>query len=208
MAMTSYRTAAQVPVIPHGAPGTAASVDVAATRAAGATHVPVAVPVLRIGTGLVFLWAFADKLLGLGYSTASSSAWIRGGSPTNGFLSHVAVGPLESTMHSWAGAWWADWLFMLGLASIGVALVLGVAMRIAAVAAVVMMALMWVAEWPLARHTSAGEPSGSTNPIVDYHVVYALVAVAVATMAGAGDRWGLGRQWRTLPIVRDHRWMQ
>ena len=49
--------------------------------------------VLRLATGFIFLWAFLDKLFGLGYSTKSANAWIHGGSPTNGFLSHVAVGP-------------------------------------------------------------------------------------------------------------------
>jgi thiosulfate dehydrogenase [quinone] large subunit len=170
--------------------------------------VPVTVPILRIATGLVFLWAFVDKTFGLGYATASKAAWIHGGSPTNGFLSHVAVGPLQGTLQGWAGTWWADWLFMLGLLGIGVALVTGVALRIAASAAAIMLALMWIAEWPLARHTSGGDASGSTNPLFDYHVIYALVAAAMATIAGAGERWGLARKWRRLPVVRDHRWLQ
>ncbi|MER7279174.1 hypothetical protein ABT369_32520, partial [Dactylosporangium sp. NPDC000244] len=33
-----------------------------------------ALAVLRYATGFVFLWAFADKLLGLGYSTPSAKA--------------------------------------------------------------------------------------------------------------------------------------
>ena len=36
-------------------------------------------PALRIATGLVFLWAFLDKLLGLGYATPTDRAWINGG---------------------------------------------------------------------------------------------------------------------------------
>src|SRR4051812_36560766 len=111
-------------------------------------------PGLRIAMGFVFLWAFFDKLFGFGYATPTNKGWLDGGSPTKGFLSHVAVGPLESTLHSWAGDWWADWLFMLGLLGIGIALTFGIAMRIAAGATIVMMALMWIAEWPLARHTS------------------------------------------------------
>ena len=42
---------------------------------------------LRIATGFIFLWAFLDKLFGLGYSTASAKSWIHGGSPTKGYLS-------------------------------------------------------------------------------------------------------------------------
>jgi len=163
--------------------------------------------VLRIVTGLVFLWAFFDKAFGLGYSTVAERAWINGGSPTKGFLGHVAVGPLQSTFRGWAGAPWADWLFMLGLLAIGVALVLGIGLRIAAVSAALMMLLMWAAEWPLAQHTSAGEPSGSTNPLLDYHVIYAIVAIALA-YAAAGDTWGLGRIWAKLPFVQTNHWLR
>ena len=78
--------------------------------------------VLRIATGLVFAWAFVDKTFGLGYATPSANAWLSGGSPTKGFLGNLDHGPLASMFQSWAGAWWADWLFMLGLAGIGIAL--------------------------------------------------------------------------------------
>ncbi len=62
----------------------------------------------------------------------------------------------------------------------------------AAIAGTLMMPLMWAAEWPLAQFTSAGEPSMSTNPIVDYHIIYAVALITVA-LAGAGATWGLGR---------------
>lgn len=161
---------------------------------------------LRLLTGFVFLWAFLDKTFGLGYATASGKGWIDGGSPTKGFLSSVAAGPLESTFHAWAGDAWTDWLFMLGLLGIGVAATAGVALRPAAVAGTAMMALMWIAEWPPARHLSNGAPSMSTNPFADYHVIYAVALIAVAA-TGAGATWGLGRQWARLPIVRDHAWL-
>jgi len=165
-----------------------------------------ALAVLRIGTGFVFLWAFVDKLLGLGYATPAERAWINGGSPTRGFLSNVDIGPFAGFFHSIAGAAWADWLFMLGLLGIGVALILGIGLRPAAVAATVMMAAMWLAELPLAQQTNAGEPSGSTNPLVDYHVIYALAAI-VAAATYAGHTWGLGRWWASLPLVQKNRWL-
>ncbi|MGW7529311.1 hypothetical protein [Streptomyces sp. NPDC054783] len=162
---------------------------------------------LRLLTGFVFLWAFLDKAFGLGYATASGKGWIDGGSPTKGFLSSVAAGPMQSTFHSWAGDTWADWLFMLGLLGIGMAVITGVALRPAAVAGVAMMALMWIAEWPPARHLSNGAPSMSTNPFADYHVIYAAALIAVA-VTSAGATWGLGRLWARLPIVRDHAWLR
>ncbi|WP_405968404.1 DoxX family membrane protein [Streptomyces sp. NBC_00015] len=162
---------------------------------------------LRLLTGFVFLWAFLDKTFGLGYATPSGKGWIDGGSPTKGFLGSVAVGPMESTFHSWAGDPWANWLFMLGLLGIGLALVLGVALRFAAVAGTAMMTLMWVAEWPPARHLSDGSPSMSTNPFADYHVLYAVALIVLAATA-AGDTLGAGRLWARLPIVRDHGWLR
>jgi len=32
--------------------------------------------ILRISFGLIFLWAFFDKLFGLGFATASDKSWI------------------------------------------------------------------------------------------------------------------------------------
>jgi thiosulfate dehydrogenase [quinone] large subunit len=162
--------------------------------------------VFRVVLGFEFLWAFADKTFGLGYATPAARAWIHGGSPTKGFLSHVAVGPFESTFHTIAGAAWADWLFMAGLLGIGIALIFGVGLRISAVSGTLMMLLMWTAEWPLAKFTSAGEPSMSTNPIVDYHIIYALALIALA-VTYAGHTWGLGRLWARVPFVQRNRWL-
>jgi thiosulfate dehydrogenase [quinone] large subunit len=162
---------------------------------------------LRLLTGFVFLWAFLDKVFGLGYATGSGKGWIDGGSPTKGFLSGVAAGPMQSTFHGWAGAGWADWLFMLGLLGVGAAVMSGVALRLSAVAGTAMMVLMWVAEWPPARHLADGAPSMSTNPFADYHLIYAVVLVALATVS-AGTTWGLGRVWARLPLVRDHAWLR
>jgi thiosulfate dehydrogenase [quinone] large subunit len=162
---------------------------------------------LRLLTGFVFLWAFLDKTFGFGYATPPGKGWIDGGSPTKGFLGSVAVGPMESTFHSWAGDPWANWLFMLGLLGIGLALVAGVALRLAAVAGTAMMALMWIAEWPPAKHLSDGSASMSTNPFVDYHLIYAVALIVLAAVA-AGDALGAGRLWARLPFVRDHSWLR
>lgn len=160
--------------------------------------------VLRIATGFIFLWAFLDKTFGLSYSTPNARAWIHGGSPTKGFLSNVEVGPLQSFFHSIAGNPITDWLFMLGLLGVGVALIVGAGLRLAAVGATLMMAMMWIAEWPLAQTTATGDPSGSTNPIVDYHVIYALVAI-VCALSYAGRTWGISSWWER--VVGKNRWL-
>ncbi|GGP94183.1 DoxX family membrane protein [Streptomyces melanogenes] len=175
--------------------------------AASATALARTLAGLRLVTAFTFLWAFFDKTFGWSYATQSGKGWIDGGSPTKGFLSHVAAGPMESTFHSWAGDTWADWLFMLGLLGIGIALATGVALRLAAVAGTALMALMWAAEWPPARHLSDGTLSASSNPLIDYHVVYAAVLITLA-VAGAGRTWGLGTLWERLPFVGRNHWLK
>ena len=159
--------------------------------------------VLRIAFGLTFLWAFLDKTFALGFSTGVSpdggatdrfgpAAWINGGSPTEGFLAFGAKGPFEGFYHSIAGAGWANWLFMLGLLGIGVALTFGVAMRFAATAGAVMYVLMWTVALP-----------PENNPVIDDHLLGALTVVALALL-GAGNTWGLGRRWSRIHVVEQH----
>ncbi|MEU9450327.1 hypothetical protein [Streptomyces sp. NPDC048277] len=183
-----------------------ASVSVEVTTAAATSTSAYVLAGLRLLTGFVFLWAFLDKTFGFGYATPSGKGWIDGGSPTKGFLGGVAAGPMESTFHDWAGQGWADWLFMLGLLGVGLALIAGVGLRIAAVAGSLMMAFMWTAEWPPARHLSDGSASMSSNPFADYHLVYTVVLIALAA-AGAGAVWGLGKVWARLPFVSRNRWL-
>jgi thiosulfate dehydrogenase [quinone] large subunit len=170
----------------------------------GVTALEASIAALRIGTGFLFLWAFLDKTFGWHYSTPPSNAWIHGGSPTKGFLASVNAGPFTSMFHSWAGQGWADWLFMLALLGIGLALISGVGLRIAAICGVVLVAMMWAAVWPLAQHATGGALTGSTNPIVDEHVMDALALIVVG-VAGAGSRLGLGALWAKLPFVQRHR---
>ena len=160
-----------------------------------------ALAILRLGTGFIFLWAFLDKTFGLGFSTPPERAWISGRTPSQGFLNSDSVtGPLKSFFASIASPA-SDVLFMLGMLGIGVAVVLGIGLRISAVAGTIIMVLMYLAEWPFA---SGG---GSTNPAVDYHIVYALALIVIAATA-AGDTWGLGAWWKTLPFVRKHSWLR
>ncbi|WP_431927279.1 hypothetical protein [Micromonospora wenchangensis] len=150
----------------------------------------------RLALGWIFLWAFLDKLFGLGHETAAKNAWINGGSPTKGFLAFGAKGPFQGIYQDIAGAAWADWLFMIGLAGIGVALLLGIGMRIAAAAGGLLMVLMWTAVLP-----------PENNPFMDDHLIYAAVLAGLA-LVGAGNTLGLGRVWATLPLVRRFGWLR
>ena len=151
--------------------------------------------VARVLLGLVFLWAFVDKLFGLGIATPAARAWLNGGSPTTGFLKSVE-GPFSNFFNGIAGQPWADWLFMAGLLGIGLALVLGVALRLAAWSGVALLVMMWAASLPL-----------ENNPVIDDHLVYAAVLLAVAA-ASANQRFSLAGWWRSLSFVKKNPWLQ
>ncbi len=161
---------------------------------------------LRLTIGVEFMWAFLDKLFGLGYATPSARAWINGGSPTKGFLSGVSGGPLKGFFHSLAGAAGMDWLFMAGLLGIGAALLLGVALRPAAAAGGLLLILMWFATWPLAKLAN-GAPSHSTNPVIDEHIINTFALVVIATLAGRSVGY-LGRRWSAVPLVQNQPWLR
>src|SRR3989344_3561195 len=76
----------------------------------------------RIALGLIFFWAFIDKLFGLGFATKPENAWLAGGSPSTGFLSNAVHGPFAGLYNALSGVAIVDWLFMLGLLGLGVAL--------------------------------------------------------------------------------------
>jgi thiosulfate dehydrogenase (quinone) large subunit len=158
---------------------------------------------LRIGFGLTFLWAFFDKLLALGFATGKNpetgvvdrfgpDAWINDGNPTFGFLTFGVPedNPFRDTFNSIAGDAWTNWLFMLGLLGIGLALTFGVGIRLAAVSGVVLYLLMWVASWPL-----------ENNPVIDDHLLGA-ITLTVLALTLAGDTWGLGKMWGKTHLVQ------
>ena len=148
---------------------------------------------LRWVLGLLFIWPFLDKLFGLGYATAAESAWIRGGSPTLGFLQFGASGPFAPFFNSIGGNGVTDWLFMLCLLFIGVALILGIGLRIAAVSGALLMFLMWAAVFPKEHNFL----------LMDEHLVYGLLLLVIGFDFVEKDQWaGLGNWWRGTKLVQ------
>ena len=168
----------------------------------GATPLDRAIAALRIAYGITFLWAFLDKTFALGFHTGydeqgnldrfGDAAWINGASPTEGFLTFAIPenNPFKELFNGMAGYAVVDWLFMLCLLGIGVALLSGVAMRIATAAGALMYTFMYAASLPL-----------ENNPVVDDHLIGVVVMVVLA-LAAAGDTWGLGRRWGRTRIVK------
>jgi len=149
----------------------------------------------RIGMGFIFLWAFVDKLFGFGYATPADKGWVDGGSPTKGFLSG-AEGPFSGFYQNIAGTTFANVAFMLGLAAIGTALLLGIGMRLAAGAGALMLIMMYTVVLP-----------PTTNPLIDDHLILAVLLIGLAA-AGAGNTFGLGHRWAATPFVTRQPWLK
>lgn len=166
-----------------------------------------ALALARISLGFIFLWAFFDKLFGLGFATCRNAvsdvvttgcaqAWSQGGSPTTGFLEHATQGPLASFYQGLAGQGWVDWAFMLGLLGIGLGLLLGIGVRLAALGGALMMLLMWSAAlWP------------ENNPALDDHVVYIFVLLAIL-YGNTQQKWGLRSWWANTPLVKRAKFLE
>ena len=116
---------------------------------------------LRILLGWSFLWAFLDKFFGLGFSTcragdsssidyACDAAMIKGGSPTYGFLNFATQGSHTGDLFDWMASSGPDSInladlgFMAVLLLGGVALMLGIGVRLAAVGGAILMAFMFL----------------------------------------------------------------
>ncbi len=150
---------------------------------------------LRIGLGWIFFWAFIDKMFGLGFATKPGSSYLNGKSVTEGFLKFGTKGKsLHDFYASIAGNPVVDLLFLLGLLGIGLALILGIGLRIAGVSGIILMLLMWSAQLPL-----------TNNPIFDDHIIYALILLYFFFSPKAGEYYGLGTWWKG--IVGNNTWL-
>lgn len=158
---------------------------------------------LRIIMGWLMLWPFMDKLLGLGYSTCfdaktgnidlfCSKAWLFGGNPTYGYLTNAVHGPFKPVLNAMADSSIVTWLFMLGLAGIGIALILGAAVRPASFFGVIMMLLLL-----------SGGYDFSKNPILDTHMIEGAVFFGLM-FSHAGQYFGLGKWWVNTRLVQKY----
>jgi thiosulfate dehydrogenase [quinone] large subunit len=151
---------------------------------------------LRLVLGWTMLWAFLDKTFGLGYATASDRAWINGGSPTTGYLSFVTSGVFADLWQGIAGNTVVDVLFMLGLLAIGVATILGIGMRLAAIGGALMMFLLYTTNIP-----------PDNNPITDDHIIN-IFAFLLLGATKAGKYFGLGKWWASTKLVQKFPWLE
>jgi thiosulfate dehydrogenase [quinone] large subunit len=148
---------------------------------------------LRLLLGWSFLWAFLDKMFGLGFATCRASdaggsidflcdsAMIKGGSPTFGFLNFGTEASHTGGLFDWMAPSapdainFADIGFMLALLLGGLALMLGIGVRIAGIGAALLMLFMFL----------AGDVWPPNNPINSSHVIEMAAFLGIAYV-GAG----------------------
>ncbi|HEX7491161.1 MAG TPA: DoxX family protein [Candidatus Limnocylindrales bacterium] len=151
------------------------------------------VALLRIVVGVIFVWAGADKVANGGapgqwtaasflkFATNGSLGWpfVTGTpdpkavyNPTHDFWVSLAGNATAMTI--------VNNMVVAGECLIGIALIVGIATRFASYMGALMMAFFFLAGWSF------------TNGIVEEHVTYGVVLLALAGM-GAGNYFGLDR---------------
>lgn len=162
--------------------------------------------VARIVIGFFFLWPFLDKLFGLGYSTPIGKGWLAGTAPAQGFISRIE-NPMGAILKPIFGNPVGDFLFMFGLFGIGVAMILGAGLRIAAWGGTLLVALMWLSELPFAQTAMVDGQlvRGATNPFLDDHWLEALILL-ICAYGLAGDTWGVGKMWARM--TNGNKWLR
>jgi len=151
---------------------------------------------LRIAIGLIFLWAFLDKLFGLNFATPPDKSWLAGVSPTASFLAYASKGTFSGFFHVLSGSIVVDCLYMAGLVAIGLSMIFGIFQKIAGYSGALMMALMYLSLFPSAN-----------NPLVDEHIVYLLLFLIFAR-GEAGLKFSLNKWWKRLSLTKKYSWLE
>lgn len=166
---------------------------------------------VRITLGFTMLWAFVDKMFGLGFATCRDKATgavtymcsksvVGGGSPTKGFLAN-ASGPLGSIFKSLSSVDVVvsiiSVLFMLGLLGIGISLLFGAGLKIAGYSGALLMVFMYLAAFDKVN-----------NPLIDDHIVYAAVFLLIAHLPQIGENFGISKWWKSQAIVKKYKCLE
>jgi thiosulfate dehydrogenase (quinone) large subunit len=163
----------------------------------------IGVAVLRIGVGIIFLWAGLEKVIGGGgaWSAAGFLSFATGGTLGWPFVGEAVEGVVYNPTHDmWVvfsenstAMGIIDMLVPWGQIGIGVSLILGLLTRFGAAMGTLMMLLFFVAAWDF------------QFGIVNQHLTYALVTFFLGYI-GSGNFYGLDALvgQRVSPFLR--RW--
>ena len=148
-----------------------------------------ALAAIRILIGWMMIWAFFDKLFGLGFATPHGSGWINGVSPSS-YVVYVTGGLFKDLFTALAGNLFIDILMMSGLLILGITLIAGIAPKLTTFGISIFMIIMFMLRIP-----------PTNNPVVDEHIVYLVTMIAVYFLGGF-ERLSLYAKWKELRIVK------
>ncbi|MFX0124993.1 MAG: hypothetical protein ACFFAE_15280 [Candidatus Hodarchaeota archaeon] len=145
---------------------------------------------LRIAYGFEFLWAFFDKLLGLGINTTPENSFLAGGSPTEGYLLYV-TNPNSPFAPIFNGpdavllqlGILVDLAYMGMLLVGGVTLITGIGVRIGGFSTAMFFFSVWLSSIP-----------PEFNPILEEHFLQMWILIFFA-ISSSGYWLGLGERW-------------
>lgn len=149
---------------------------------------------LRMVMGFIWLWAFLDKLIGLGFATSPAKSWLAGNSPTTGFLKfgvnpESPFAPFYAELAKYATL--LDPIYMAMLFFVGISLLTGVMVRFGSLAGIIFSLSIYFSVIPLAN-----------NPLIDEHILYAIIFLMLIFTNAGNYGWSLGRKWQELEIVK------
>jgi thiosulfate dehydrogenase [quinone] large subunit len=152
--------------------------------------------IVRVAVGFIFLTAGVDKafIAAEPFSAAGFLKFATGGTPVLG-------APIEGVVYNPTHELWValagnaalmpvvNWLVVFGQVAIGIALILGLGTRFAALMGTLMMGFFFLAAWEF------------EHGIVNQHLTYALVTAFIGYI-GAGRFYGLDAVVEKLAVVR------
>jgi len=149
-----------------------------------------AVAVVRVAVGIIFLTAGLEKLMGT--ESWSAAGFLQFGTAGTMGWPWVPGGPVEGTIYNPTQDFWVglaanesamtviNWLVPLGQVGIGISLILGLLTRFGAAMGTLMMLIFFIAAWDF------------EFGIVNQHLTYALVTFLIGYL-GAGNYYGLDK---------------
>jgi thiosulfate dehydrogenase [quinone] large subunit len=139
-------------------------------------------PILRVFLGWIFFYAGASKLLSPEWTAAG---FLKAAKTFSGFYNWFALPQ---------NIGWVNFLNEWGLTLIGVALILGVFLRLASACGITLMILYYFPqlEFPMV---------GKNSFLIDQHVIYSLVLLALAVSKEARN-YSLDLYVKRLPFVK------
>lgn len=160
------------------------------------SYKPYPVILLRLFAGVLMFFAGIEKLL--------HPVWAEGAWTSTGFLRGVSANPLQGWFNSMAGSTAVDGLVIWGEILIGLALILGVCVRLASYFGILENGLFWLASY---KGGIGPFGVGWTNGPLELNA--ALIAMYIVfILIGAGLVYGLDSYIQETEFAKKNPWMK